>query len=53
VIRKQKGKFVLYSADGSKRLGVHESNVKAEAQETAIKLSKARAAGKQVPPPPK
>ena len=42
MIRKQGNKYVLYTSDGSRVLGTHESRTQAEAQERAIKLSKLR-----------
>jgi hypothetical protein len=47
------GKFALMSQDGKKVLGHHPSRVAAMRQETAINMSKARAAGDKVPPPRK
>ena len=47
------GKYILFSKDGKKILGKHKTLAGAKAQETAIDLSKARAAGDKVPPPPK
>lgn len=46
-------KFYLFTSDGKKVLGKHATRAKAEAQETAINLSKARKAGDKVPPAPK
>jgi len=40
MIKKEGGKFVLYSKDGSKKLGSHATKAKAIAQEIAIKMSK-------------
>jgi len=45
-------KFALISSSG-RTLGVHRSRAAAMRQETAINLSKARAAGHRVPPPPR
>jgi hypothetical protein len=39
-IRKEGNKYVLYSKDGKKKLGTHDSKAKAEAQERAIYASK-------------
>jgi hypothetical protein len=50
MIRKEEGKVVLYSKDGSKKLGVHKSQTQAIKQEVAIKFAKARAAGKKKRP---
>lgn len=49
VIRKEGGKWVLYDSSGKKKLGTHNSKKEAEAQETAINLSKARKAGHKIP----
>lgn len=47
---KQKGdKWILYSHDGKRILGTHETKEEAEAQEAAINISKARAAGHRIP----
>jgi hypothetical protein len=40
VIRKEGDKFVLYSKDGKKRLGTHDTRAKALAQERAIYANK-------------
>jgi predicted double-glycine peptidase len=40
VIRKVGGKFVLFTADGSRRLGTHPSRASAERQERAVQASK-------------
>ena len=42
--RLRKGLWVLYTADGSRELGRHGTEVKAEAQERAIQISKHRKA---------
>ena len=47
------GKYILFTKDGKKILGKHSTLAGAKAQETAINLSKARAAGDKVPPPTK
>lgn len=49
MIRRVGKHFVLYSSDGSKVLGKHPSREKAEAQEAAINISKARKAGHNIP----
>ena len=49
MIRKVGKHFVLYTGDGSRVLGRHPSKAKAEAQEAAINISKARAAGHNIP----
>jgi hypothetical protein len=41
-------KFVLYSRSGV-ALGTHRTKREAEAQETAVQISKARAAGHDIP----
>ena len=44
------GKWLLLSKTGRKRvLGTHKSLAGAKAQETAINISKARAAGHRIP----
>ena len=42
MIKKVGDTWVLYSADGSRVLGRHRSRRKAQAQEVAINISKAR-----------
>lgn len=42
VIRKEGSKWVLYSKDGNRVLGRHDTKKEAEAQETAINISKAK-----------
>lgn len=49
VIRKEGSKWVLYDSSGKKKLGTHDTKAEAKAQETAIKLSKARKAGHKIP----
>lgn len=44
MIRKVGSKWVLFSQDGKKRLGEHDTEAKAEAQERAVQASKHRAA---------
>ena len=39
-IREEDGKFVLYSQDGEKKLGTHDTKADAEAQEQAIEANK-------------
>ena len=41
MIRKRGNKWILYTKDGSKKLGTHSSKKKALAQERAIQISKA------------
>jgi hypothetical protein len=53
VIERIHNKYVLFTSDGKRVLGKHPTRAKAEAQETAINMSKARAAGDKVPPPPR
>lgn len=50
MIKKVRKHYILMTQEGSKILGTHASRAEAEAQETAINLSKARAAGDRVPP---
>ena len=49
MIKKEGRKWVLYTHDGEKVLGTHETKKEAEAQEVAINISKARAAGHRIP----
>jgi hypothetical protein len=49
MIKKEGKKFVLYSSDGSKKLGSHSSRGDAKRQEMAIQISKARKAGHKIP----
>ncbi|MBM4370122.1 MAG: hypothetical protein FJ098_00610 [Deltaproteobacteria bacterium] len=49
VIRKEGKKWVLYDSKGKKKLGTHDTYEKARAQERAIQISKARAAGHNIP----
>ena len=53
MIHKIHGKYVLFTSDGSRVLGKHQTMKSAEAQETAINLSQARDAGDKAPSPPK
>jgi len=39
----------LYDSKGKKKLGTHDTYEKARAQERAIQISKARAAGHNIP----
>lgn len=48
MIRKRGKKYVLYSHEG-KTLGEHPTRAAAAKQERAIQISKARAAGAQIP----
>jgi hypothetical protein len=49
MIKKEGDKYVLYTADGKRKLGTHHSHADAERQEAAINISKARAAGHHIP----
>ena len=40
MIRKEDGKYVLYTKDGSRKLGTHDTREKAVKQEQAIQISK-------------
>jgi hypothetical protein len=51
MIRKEHGKFVLRDQAGGHVLGRHRTKAAAKRQETAVNLSKARAAGHHVPAP--
>lgn len=42
IIRKVDGKFVLFTRDGKRRLGTHDTYAEAAAQEKAIEISKRR-----------
>lgn len=53
MIKKVRNHYILFTQDGSKVLGTHGSRAEAEAQETAINISKARKAGHDIPPPKK
>ena len=53
MIRKRKGKYVVVGDNTGKTLGKHATKEEAEAQITAINMSRARAAGHKLPPPPK
>lgn len=50
MIQYRNKKWLLWDKAGTKILGRHPSKQAAEAQETAIALSKARANGDDVPP---
>jgi hypothetical protein len=52
MIEKRGRRFVLKSKTSGRTLGTHPTKAAAEAQETAINMSKARAAGHRMPPPP-
>lgn len=49
MIRKRGKKFYLYTHDGKRILGRHATREQAVAQERAINISKARAAGHRIP----
>jgi hypothetical protein len=49
MIRKEGRKYCLYSHDGSKKLGCHDTMIQAKSQESAVNISKARAAGHKIP----
>lgn len=49
MIRKEHGKWVLRSSDGKRILGKHATKAEAKSQESAINISKARAAGHRIP----
>jgi hypothetical protein len=49
MIIKHEHAWWLLSHDGKKILGVHATKAKAKAQEYAINISKARAAGHHIP----
>lgn len=52
MIKKVGKKWYLYSHDGKKILGRHPTRVAAERQESAVNISKARAAGHRIPRKP-
>lgn len=52
MIRHVDGRWYLLTKDGSHVLGVHTTIQEAIAQEHAIRISKARAAGHPIPPAP-
>jgi len=45
VIRKEKGKWILYDSSGKKRLGTHDTYASALRQERAIQMAKRRRGG--------
>ncbi|MCR4301806.1 MAG: hypothetical protein NUV51_09365 [Sulfuricaulis sp.] len=49
VVRREGDQWILYSQDGSKKLGTHDSEESAKRQEHAINISKARKAGHRIP----
>lgn len=49
MIKKVGTKWVLYTHDGKKVLGTHKTKKEAVSQEAAINISKARAAGHNIP----
>jgi hypothetical protein len=49
MIKRVHNQYVLFTKDGKKVLGKHPSMEKAKAQEVAINISKARAAGHHIP----
>lgn len=49
MIKKEGHVWVLYTSDGSRVLGRHETRADAVRQERAVNLSKARAAGHRIP----
>lgn len=49
MIKKRGKKWVLKSKKTGRILGTHPSKAKAESQEAAINISKARAAGHRIP----
>ena len=52
MIVKRGKRYMLKSKDSGRTLGVHPTRAAAERQEAAINISKARAAGHKLPPPP-
>jgi len=52
MIKKVGKKWVLYNHDGTRILGHHPTKASAERQERAINISKARAAGYNIPKRP-
>lgn len=48
MIKQSKGKYTLVSKSG-KKLGTHDTKEEAVAQEHAVNISKARAAGHRIP----
>jgi hypothetical protein len=49
IIKKEGKKYNLYTKDGKRLLGSHSSRHEAKQQEIAIDISKARAAGHNIP----
>lgn len=53
MIKKVGSKWKLYTHDGKRVLGTHDTKASAEKQESAINISKARAAGHRIPRKPR
>jgi hypothetical protein len=49
MILKENGEYILYDSTGERVLGRHTTRAKALAQEIAIRISKARRAGRRIP----
>lgn len=49
MIRKRGKKWVLYTKDGKRVIGVHDSEESAKSQERKIQIEKARKAGHRIP----
>lgn len=49
MIKKHGSGYILMDSEGKKLLGKHKSRADAEKQEAAINISKARAAGHNIP----
>lgn len=47
MIKHENGKWVLYTKDGSRKLGIHNSRESAVKQEEAVKANEAAAAEKK------
>lgn len=49
MIKREGDQWILYNSTGEKVLGRHPTRAKALAQERAVQISKARAAGHRIP----
>jgi hypothetical protein len=53
IVHKGRRRYALVSKKTGRVLGTHKTLAEAKAQEHAVNMSKARAAGYRLPPPPK
>jgi hypothetical protein len=49
MVKKENDKYVLYTKDGKRKLGTHDTLAQALSQEAAVNISKARKAGHRIP----